>query len=110
MRIFICFPFYSKDKELMNERIKKAKAYTLKLYKEGHIVFSPALTSYDWMMETNESRNTLFPDWEGFCFSLLEPADEIHVLKLTGWETSQGLAGEVKKAEELGKPVSYISM
>ena len=53
MRIFICFPFYSEDKDLMNDRITKAKAYVLKLFKQGHTVFSPALISYEWIMSTN---------------------------------------------------------
>jgi hypothetical protein len=46
--------------------------------------------------------------WEEFDRWYISRCDEVVVLMLRGWRESKGVQAEIKIAEELGKPVSYI--
>ena len=49
-----------------------------------------------------------FEFWRTFDRSMIGWSDEVHVLKLDGWEESRGIGEELIIAAELGKPVRYI--
>lgn len=111
MKIFICFPLGHADAEVVKERIRRTTEYCLELTKQGHVPFSPALMGLTMLNVLPENeRDVTFAVWEEFCYAYLEPADEVHVLQLNGWAISKGVAGEVNKAKEWGKPIEYIPM
>lgn len=51
------------------------------------------------------------PDWENwkaFDCEMISFSSMIVVLKLDGWEESQGVQAEIKFAKSLGKPIEYF--
>lgn len=45
--------------------------------------------------------------WGKHCERLIEVSDEVWVIQYTGFQTSAGVAGEIAKAKQCGKPVIY---
>ena len=75
------------------------------MLRAGQVVFSPIVHSHP-LVEYG-----LPPDWDFWqrCDrEHLQHCDEVFVLMLDGWRDSAGVQAEVRLAEELGKPVSYL--
>jgi hypothetical protein len=47
--------------------------------------------------------------WRGQDYAFLERCDELVVLMLDGWGESVGVQGEIGIAQELGKPIRFLS-
>jgi len=45
--------------------------------------------------------------WGKHCERLIEVCDEVWVMQYKGYDTSVGVAGEIAKAKQCGKPVIY---
>ena len=108
MKIYLACP-YSDDKFLVEgfrfEQVSKKAAL---LIKEGFLVFSPITNSH--VLARYVKLPTNWEYWAEFDKSMIDWADQVWVLKLTGWEESKGVREEVKYAEETGKLVKYIDM
>lgn len=104
--MYLCVP-YSHDSAIIREqRFRAACRAAAKLMAEGKIVFSPLSHSHPIAVQCGLPTGWEF--WEKFDREFIAACTEVVVLRLPGWETSVGIAAELRIAAELGRPVSYI--
>ena len=90
----------------------RAEAYHLaclkaaELMEEGYTVFSPIAHSHSIEIESGMSKSGEF--WLRQDFAILAYCDELWVYKLPGWDTSYGVAEEIKFAKAYDIPVKEI--
>ncbi len=106
-KVFVCFPLNHEDQAVIETRILAAKKYCRDLLSQGITPLSPALFG---LVIKIDGESILFDAWEEFCYSYLEMADEIHVLRLSGYALSKGVAAEIQRAKEIGKNIVYIDL
>lgn len=71
--------------------------------REGHIVFSPISHSHPIAVQCDLPKGWDF--WHEFDKAFIEWADEVYILKKSGWKESIGVQAEIKIAKSLNKPV-----
>ena len=104
--IYLASPYSHEDKYIRELRYLQVTEYTAKQVALGNIVFSPI--SYGHILSEFEDLPTDFKFWENFCFSFLSKCDEMHVLKLDGWELSNGIDMEEQYCYVNNIPTKYI--
>lgn len=102
--IYLASPYSHPNPAVRRQRFQSACAATATLIDSGHVVYSPIvhchpLTDYNLPGE--------FGFWRRHNQELLEKCDVLVVLMLPGWQDSEGIAGEVQLARELGLPIDY---
>jgi nucleoside 2-deoxyribosyltransferase len=104
--IYLASPFSHPDHLVRRQRFEAACRAAAELIRQGKIVFSPIAHSFnvcaygvplDWRF------------WEKHDRRFLEACDEVIVLTIDGWLESVGVQAEIDIAQELGKPVSFLS-
>lgn len=84
-----------------------AARLTAKLLNERHLVYSPIVHTHPIAMVGGIDPFN-HDIWLPFDEAMMEAADELYVAKLPGWEESYGVAHEIKRFKEMGKPVTFI--
>ena len=104
--IYLASPYWHPCAATRNARFKAACRATVDLMRAGHFVFSPVvhghpLTVYDvpggWEF------------WRPHDLEHMRRCDEVVVLTLGSWRESLGVQAEIRFANELGKPIRYMS-
>jgi nucleoside 2-deoxyribosyltransferase len=103
--IYLCSPYAHPDPAVVEQRFVAACRATAALIREGKTTFSPIVHSYP-LCQLGLPDDWGF--WREHDVKYLEACDEVLVLKLQGWERSQGVQAEVAMARALGKPVSFL--
>lgn len=68
----------------------------------NEIIFSPII--YGHPIAKYENKNELsFDSWQNFDLTMLSKSDELWVLKLDGWERSEGIKQEIEFVEKRNK-------
>jgi hypothetical protein len=104
--IYIAVPFSHKDKKVRDERFEKVTVFAGKLMSEGKYVFSPITHCYP--IALRHSLPETWDYWQGYCELMVPKCNRLIVLKLEGWEDSEGVTAEIKLAEALGIPIEYV--
>ena len=104
--IYLATPYSHPDPEVMEQRFQQACKVAGKLMGQGHIVFSPIAHTHPIAVEGNLDRGWGF--WGKFDYEFVSFSEEVWVVKMDGWDTSRGVAAEIKLATELGKPVKFL--
>ena len=102
MKIYLAVP-YSGMKE---ESFRKVNTVAAKLMNDGHIVYSPI--SHCHSIAKQEKLPTDWNFWKTMDTAFIEWCEELHVLKLNGWDRSTGVNAEIDIAEHMGKNVVYL--
>jgi hypothetical protein len=102
--IYLASPYSNPEPAVREERFQAACAATAALVRAGHQVYSPIVHGHP-LTQHHVAGDWRF--WERHAYWHLERCDEIFVLMLDGWETSQGVQAEIEIAENLGKLISY---
>jgi hypothetical protein len=93
---------YSADNVIsVLNNIAAGQKKSAEILKGGDAPFCPWL---DFMFQLHDQTLTV-DDYYAYSMAWLEVSDEVYVLK--GWENSKGTIAEIKRAEELGIPVTY---
>ena len=100
--IYLACPYSNNPQK----RFEEVSEETVRLLKEGYIIFSPIVHCHPLAVEFNLRGD--FDFWETYDRSMIDHCDIVCVLKLEGWEKSVGTQAEIKIAEEMKKPVIYI--
>ena len=90
----------------MIARFEAANRAAVKLMNEGHIVFSP-ITHRHPLAEAGK----LPPGWdfwEKFCRAYLDNTKEMRILRLDGWDESEGIGKEIIICGEMDIPYSHM--
>jgi len=108
-RIYLASPYSHPDKAVCNDRFRAACKAAAKLMRDGYIVFSPIAHGHNIAQYIDNHLDHNF--WLEQDMSFLDSwADEMWVLMIDGWQESEGIAAETKRAETIGLPVKYILM
>lgn len=111
MKIYLAAP-YSHPKEDMRLWRSCAAAQTAaKLMQAGHIVYAPTVYGHEVARFLPASLALDHAFWMRQDLPMLtEWADIMMVLTIPGWQTSRGIAEEMKAAREKGIVVAHIEM
>ena len=105
--VYLACPYTHPEPHIQAKRFHIASRAALWFMQKGWIVFSPL--SHTIPIE-EQSDGPL--GWEAFWqkqdFAMLKRCDRLFVLKIEGWKESVGVRDEIKWAEQLSMPISYI--
>jgi hypothetical protein len=104
--IYVVSPYSHPVPQIREQRFEAACAAVATLMHAGHIVFSPVVHGHPLAQRGLPGDWTF---WEQHARWHLERCDEVVVLMLGGWESSEGVLAEIDIAGELGKIVWYRS-
>jgi len=106
-KIYLASSYSSQNKETEHIRHLQVLKFVRDHQKASQeILFSPIIYGVALIGESN-SINTGFLTWKEFNYSELSVSDELWVLKLDGWEDSEGVQQEIKWAGEIGIKIKY---
>ena len=105
MKIYLAAPYTTKDKDILNARVKAINAHAAHLMRpgQGHIVFSPISHSHYIAIENDLP--TTFEFWQRQNREFIVWCDVVMVLRLNGWQESKGVADEIRYAKLIDKKV-----
>lgn len=103
---YIASPRTHPVREVIDDRVAQVHEYTHYLLLQGIHAFSPIVHNHTF---SNAGYLTKWDDWKDFDSQMLARCDALVVLCLDGWEGSVGVSAEIKLADELGIPISYVS-
>jgi sugar phosphate isomerase/epimerase len=104
--IYLASPYTHPEPEVMEQRFDAACRAAGALMAKGLIVFSPIAHTHGIAVRCELPRGWDF--WAKFDREFVERAECVIVLRLAGWETSRGVAAELRIAEEAGIPIEYM--
>lgn len=107
-RVYVSFPYSSKEYEQRKHRQLQAKKYAMHLAMNNCTPISAALLA-DPEKPDHDSLLTL-DQWNGLSRDLLSVCTEMHVVLVEGWDKSSGVAHEIEHAEFLQIPVKYFDV
>jgi hypothetical protein len=107
-RIFIISPYTHDDPEIVSMRVVATERYFLKLIADGHFPVSVIVACHH-LTERYKIPAT-YNFWSEYCTSEMSTCDEVHMLKLLGWESSVGVKSEREIAASLGQTVQPIEV
>lgn len=105
--VFISSPYSNPDENIKEENYKKVAKYATFLCKSGITAISPIVYGHE-LLKNDKSMSSDWSFWENFCLNLMKKCDEIHVLKLNGWEKSVGVREEIEFANTQNINIVYV--
>ena len=103
---YLACPYSHADPATKEARFEAANKASAKLMKDGHLVFSPISHTHPIALAGELSGDWHF--WKDYDTAFIEASKELIVLKEDGWQESVGVQAEIKIAEELSIPVTYL--
>lgn len=105
---FVSSPYSHKNKKVREERVYLTKEFCYNKIKNGQNVLSPIVYGQT-ILDDFELPNT-WEFWKKFCLEFLEICDGMYVLMFEGWEESEGVQSEIKRAKELELEIEYLNI
>ncbi len=94
---------YPHGKEMANHVACEVAA---RCFKAGILVFAPIPATH--AIATIGGLDGSFDTWEQFDVAMMSAADGLIVVKMEGWDRSDGIAREIQWCHEHGKPVIFM--
>lgn len=107
-KIFVAGPYNCPDPVEKESRLNEIKNYCLRMFLNGDSPISALLMGLVYANHGTLPTDT--DTWRTFSITLLKGCDELHVLKIEGWELSSGVQSEIDAAEKLGIIIRYIEL
>ena len=104
--IYLASPYSHASKKVMYERFEKVLRLAAHLIGKGQFVFSPI--AYGHVMAGKYKMPTDWEFWLAFDEKVISKCDKLIVLKLEGWQKSNGVQAEIKIAKKYKIPIEYI--
>jgi hypothetical protein len=104
--IYLACPYSHPLEGVRKARFRAANIAAARLMAEGHIVYSAISMCHPIATENNLGLDWSF--WHPNDVFFIGACDEVRVLKLPGWEQSEGIAAEVRIAKSMNKKVTYM--
>ena len=104
--IYLATPYSHSDPAVMEARFDQACRISGKLMAAGEIVFSPIAHTHPIAVRCELPRGWDY--WQRYDREMILRASRVLVVKMDGWDTSKGIAGEIEIARECGVPVKYM--
>ena len=103
--IYIASPYTGTPDE-MDHRFHLAVWYVSKLCNEGHVAYSPIVHFHPVAIHHDLPRDIEY--WKRHNTAMLRRSENLHVLKIEGWDISSGVKFEMDLAESLNLPISLV--
>lgn len=103
--IYLASPYSHPEPLTRYERYILTLAYTHACLRRGEVIFSPIV--YGHQFAEMGLAQTDFQHWRSFNEAMLLKSGAVRVLKLDGWEQSEGVKAEMIFARKHGIPVSF---
>lgn len=104
--VYLAVPYSHQDPAVRRERFKAVNRVAAKLMREGVFIFSPISHTHPIELAGDLPYDWNF--WYGYDRAILKHCKKLLVLKLDGWQSSAGVAGECDLARELGIPIEFL--
>lgn len=95
------------DAALREERYEYALKWLADFSCQGICVFSPVVHSHD--MGIKHNLPSTFDFWEQLDYSYMDACEALYVLQMDGYQDSKGVSAEIKYAQKIGLPITYIA-
>jgi len=105
--IYLCSPYSSPFPAVREARYLAARKAAAKLNAEGRPCFSPIAHSHP-MLEDEPGLGVAFEAWRVLDEAMIAACSEVVVLKLPGWDESEGITSELRMAYEIDVPVWFM--
>lgn len=106
-RIYLACPYSHPDVWVREARFEVVTYAAAQLMRQGCTVFSPVSLGHAFCLASELPGDFTF--WRESCFSYLQHwATCLTVLKLAGWESSEGVKAEIRFAQERNLPVNTL--
>ena len=99
--IYLSCPYSSEDPAIRQFRFESACKATAQMLQSGLIVICPIVLSHPL---TNYGLPDDWQFWQSYDRTYLQACSALAVLALDGWQESEGVANEIKMANELEIP------
>lgn len=105
--IYVGSPYSHQYGWIKEDRYQVVMKFVAKkiLEEDYRCLFSPIIYTHVMACKFNLPKDFAF--WKPLNDKILIKSDTLWVLRLSGWEKSEGLADEIKIATEQGKPIEY---
>lgn len=104
--IYIASPYSHPIDDIRTENYNIVAAYTANLVESGVVAFSPI--AYGHTLSGFKDMPTDFYFWENFCLTFLFKCEEMHVLKMPGWDLSKGVKQEMDFCLRNNIPIKFV--
>lgn len=104
--IYLASPYTHPDPFIREERYLRAAKALMFLLLRKEWAYSPIVHCHELAKIGGLPPDAKF--WEEYDFAMLAQCKKFVILRIEGWETSKGIAGEKAEAERLGIPVSFL--
>lgn len=105
MLAYLAIPYSHPNSNVKDQRVKDFCRFDAKLAKSGTNTVSPIHKLL--LIEKGEKVPTTWKFWQEYSEELMSKCDILIVLKLPGWEISEGVRDEVELANKYNLPVIY---
>lgn len=106
--IYLASPYTDKDPLVMKWRFEKACVAAARLMERGEVVFSPIAHSHPIAQHMKPGMDVAGDFWQAQDAPYVEACSRIVVLKLPGWEKSNGVTHEIARFKERGISTEYM--
>jgi hypothetical protein len=107
--IYLACPYTDPDPAIRKARFDVATAVAAELIRAGHIVYSPITMTHPIDVVLAGASNTLGSDyWVAFDEAFMEMCSGMIVIRLEGWQRSNGIRREIAYFNDRKKPIRYM--
>ena len=107
--VYLACPYTDPDPAVRKARFDVATAVAADLIRAGRIVYSPITMTHPIDMVLAGETNTLGSDyWVAFDEAFMAMCSEMIVVRLDGWQRSNGIKREITYFQERNKPIRYM--
>ena len=107
--VYLACPYTDPNPAVRKARFDAATAVAADLIRAGRIVYSPITMTHPIDMVLAGASNTLGSDyWVAFDEAFMEMCSEMVVVRLNGWERSNGIKREIDYFTDRKKPIRYV--
>lgn len=104
--VYLAVPYSDPDQTVRLARFEAANKAAAKLMAEGEFVFSPI--SHTHPIALSGGLPLGWDYWEQYDRAILSVCGRLIVLKMPGWDRSEGVKAECAIAEELGIEIEWM--
>lgn len=107
IRVYLASPYYHKSEYVRQKRhLQAALAAGFLMKWQGYCVYAPIVQSKT-IADLIDLPHSFEGFWESQDFCHIDSCDELHVLRLDGWQQSQGVKAEIDYADSKNMPIHY---
>lgn len=105
--IYIAAPYTHSDPDVREQRLATFCLVDAKLAMQGLHTVSPLFKALLFRYTDKVPTNWEF--WKSYAETTMAVCDELVVVTIDGWDTSDGVLGEIDMANARGIPIRYIA-